>query len=99
MRCLEQIFGYNIPKEDRKDIWTQNIYKILVETIQNLSREKGLSTLRNNLYNKRNSFVKKRIENLTDKSLERLTSSGLGTRTSQMMNPPTAMILPGTMKE
>ena len=56
LRCLEQIFGYNIPKEDRKDIWTQNIYKILVETIQNLSREKGLSTLRNNLYNKRNSL-------------------------------------------
>ena len=46
-----------------------------------------------------NETVKKDFKNLTDKSLERLTSSGLGTRTSQMMNPPTAMILPGTMKE
>ena len=63
---------------------------------QNLSHEKGLSTLRNNLINE---TVKVEFKNLTDKSLERLTSSGLGTRTSQMMNPPTAMILPGTMKE
>ena len=32
-------------------------------------------------------------------SLERLTSSGFGTRNSQITRPPRAIIVPGTMKE
>ena len=48
----------------------------------------------NNLTKKLNIFLE-----LTVMSLERLTSSGFGTKNSQITRPPRAIIVPGTMKE
>ena len=36
---------------------------------------------------------------LTVMSLDRLTSSGFGTKNNQITRPPRAIIVPGTMKE
>ena len=48
----------------------------------------------NNLTKKLNIFLE-----LTVMSLDRLTSSGFGTKNNQITRPPRAIIVPGTMKE